>query len=123
VPLWVYHLSPLSMALVMVMTVEAASLVGLLLVRRFVVRHIRFHDGVNDAISGIVAVIGVFYGITVGLLAVGVWNTWATAWPGSWRSSFSRSGSTTSRSSSVSASRPTPTLTLQRLIEDSRRGP
>jgi hypothetical protein len=79
VPLWVYHLSPLSMALTMVATVEVASLVGLLLVRRFVVRRIRFHDGVNDAISGVVAVIGVFYGITVGLLAIGVWNTWANA--------------------------------------------
>src|SRR6185295_9801695 len=37
----------------------------------------RFHysEGINDAVSGTVQAIGVFYGITVGLIAVGVWNT------------------------------------------------
>jgi hypothetical protein len=63
----------------MLASVEAAAIVGLLLVRRLALPHIRFNDGVNDAISGIVATVGVFYGITVGLLAVGVWNTWSSA--------------------------------------------
>jgi hypothetical protein len=40
---------------------------------------LRFHDGINDAISGTVQTIGVFYGITVGLIAVGVWTTHSNA--------------------------------------------
>ncbi len=74
-PQWAYEISSLKLALVMVATIEAVSLIGLLLARRFVLPHLRFHDGVNDAISGTVQAIGVFYGITVALIAVGVWNT------------------------------------------------
>ena len=37
-----------------------------------------YGEGINDAISGTVQAIGVFYGITVGLIAVGVWNTNST---------------------------------------------
>ena len=74
-PLWAYNMSPLQLALIMVATIEAVSLVGLFLTRRFILPHLRFHDGINDAISGAVQTIGVFYGITVGLIAVGVWNT------------------------------------------------
>jgi Protein of unknown function (DUF4239) len=74
-PIWAYNMSPLQLALMMVGCIEAASLVGLLLARRFILPHLRFHDGINDAISGTVQAIGVFYGITVGLIAVGVWNT------------------------------------------------
>src|SRR5258708_1172713 len=74
-PLWAYELSPLKLAIIMVASIEGVSLVGLVLVRRFVLPHIRFHDGVNDPITVTVQAIGVFYGITVGLIAVGVWNT------------------------------------------------
>jgi hypothetical protein len=74
-PQWAYEISTLKLALIMVAAVEAVSLLGLLLARRFVLPQLRFHDGVNDAISGTVQAIGVFYGITVGLIAVGVWNT------------------------------------------------
>src|ERR1700749_3787446 len=59
----------------MLFVIEIISLVGLLLARPFVVPRLRYHDGVNDAISGTVQAIGVFYGITVGLIAVAVWNT------------------------------------------------
>ena len=78
-PLWAYNTSPLQLALIMVATIEAVSLFGLFLARRFVLPHLRFHDGINDAISGTVQAIGVFYGITVGLIAVGVWNTHTNA--------------------------------------------
>jgi hypothetical protein len=78
-PLWAYHLSPLALALIMIAGIEAGTLAGLFLVRRLVTPRLRFNDGVNDAISGIVAVVGVFYGITVGLLAVGGWTTWSNA--------------------------------------------
>src|SRR6185436_8444028 len=35
----------------------------------------QYHEGVHEAVSGTVQAIGVFYGITVGLIAAGVWNT------------------------------------------------
>jgi len=75
VPIWLYELSPLKAALVMVLFIEAFSLGGFLLVRRFVLPRLHYSEGVNEAISGTVQAIGVFYGITVGLIAVGVWNT------------------------------------------------
>lgn len=78
-PLWAYNMSQLQLALLMVASIEAISLFGLFLVRRLVLPHLRFHDGINDAISGTVQAIGVFYGITVGLIAVGVWNTHSNA--------------------------------------------
>jgi len=74
-PIWAYNMSPLQLALMMVAGIEAVSFICLLLTRRFVLPRLHFHDGINDAISGTVQAIGVFYGITVGLIAVGVWNT------------------------------------------------
>ena len=74
-PLWAYNISPFLLALSMVVIIEAVSLAGLMLVRRFIMPRLHFHDGINDAVSGTVQAIGVFYGITVGLIAVGVWNT------------------------------------------------
>jgi Protein of unknown function (DUF4239) len=59
----------------MVIFVESLALIGLMLVRRFLIPRLHYHDGANDAVSGTVQAIGVFYGITVGLIAVGVWNT------------------------------------------------
>jgi hypothetical protein len=75
VPIWVYEISPLYSALIMVAFIEMISLAGLFLARRFLVPRLHYCEGINDAISGTVQAIGVFYGITVGLIAVGVWNT------------------------------------------------
>src|SRR5215510_12232136 len=74
-PLWLYQVSPRSAALIMVVFVEIVALIGLVLVRRLLIPRLHYHDGANDAVSGTVQAIGVFYGITVGLIAVGVWNT------------------------------------------------
>src|SRR5437870_5437403 len=74
-----YELSPLKAAIVMVVFIEAVSLCSLFLARRFVLPRLHYCEGVNDAVSGTVQAIGVFYGITVGLIAVGVWNTNSTA--------------------------------------------
>lgn len=63
----------------MVVFIESVSLAGLLLVRRHLLPRLHYHDGANDAVSGTVQAIGVFYGITVGLIAVAVWNTNSTA--------------------------------------------
>jgi hypothetical protein len=74
-PLWAYHLSPFSLAILMIAVIELVSILGLILTRRLLLPRLRLHEGVNDAISGTVQAIGVFYGITVGLIAVGVWDT------------------------------------------------
>ena len=74
-PIWLYELSPFRQALIIIALVEFISIVGLLLARRYVVPRFHYSEGINDAVSGTVQAIGVFYGITVGLIAVGVWNT------------------------------------------------
>ena len=74
-PVWIYEISPLYSALILVAVIEAVSLIGLFLARRFLLPRFHYSDGINDAISGTVQAIGVFYGITVGLIAIGVWNT------------------------------------------------
>jgi hypothetical protein len=74
-PVWLYELPPRTIALIMVLFIECLAIVGLVLVRRFLIPRLHYHDGANDAVSGTVQAIGVFYGITVGLIAVGVWNT------------------------------------------------
>lgn len=74
-PIWLYELPPGTTALVMVVFIEAISLIGLLTVRHFLIPRLRYHEGTHEAVSGTVQAIGVFYGITVGLIAVAVWNT------------------------------------------------
>ena len=74
-PNWLYEVSPPIAALTMVAFIEFAALIGLVFVRRHLIPRLHYDDGANDAVSGTVQAIGVFYGITVGLIAVGVWNT------------------------------------------------
>ena len=78
-PIWLYDVSPPVAALIMVAFIECTALIGLVLVRRYLIPRLHYHDGANDAVSGTVQAIGVFYGITVGLIAVGVWNTSSNA--------------------------------------------
>jgi hypothetical protein len=72
-------MSSLRAALLLVGFVEFLSLVGLLLARRYIIPKLHYGEGINDAVSGTVQAIGVFYGITVGLIAVAVWNTYTGA--------------------------------------------
>jgi len=74
-PIWLYEIRQLYAAIILAIFVETVSLVGLFLTRRFLLPRLRYHEGANEAVSGTVQAIGVFYGITVGLIAVGVWNT------------------------------------------------
>ena len=74
-PLWLYEVPSHTAALIMLIFIESVALIGLVLIRRWVIPRLHYHDGANDAVSGTVQAIGVFYGITVGLIAVGVWNT------------------------------------------------
>jgi len=74
-PVWLYEVSPRTAALIMLVFIECIALVGLLLVRHLLIPKLRYHEGTHEAVSGTVQAIGVFYGITVGLIAVAVWNT------------------------------------------------
>jgi hypothetical protein len=74
-----YNLPPWLLGAMMIVFFEIVSLGGLLLVRRYVIPRLHFHDGVNDAVSGTVQSIGVFYGITVGLIAVGAWTNYQSS--------------------------------------------
>lgn len=78
-PIWFYTIHPLYCALLLIGTIEFISLAGLFLARRVLLPRLRYGEGTNDAVSGTVQAIGVFYGITVGLIAVGVWNTHSDA--------------------------------------------
>jgi hypothetical protein len=78
-PIWLYEVSPGTAALIMVVFIESVSLIGLLLVRRLLLPKLKYHEGTHEAVSGTVQAIGVFYGITVGLIAVAVWNTNSSA--------------------------------------------
>lgn len=73
-PIWLYEVPPLVAAIAMILFIETLSLAGLVLARRFLLPHFHYGEGINDAISGTVQAIGVFYGITVGLIAVAVWT-------------------------------------------------
>jgi len=75
VPIWLYNISQLHAGLCIIVFVELVSLAGLLVTRRYLIPRFHFGNGINDAVSGTVQAIGVFYGITVGLIAVAVWNT------------------------------------------------
>src|SRR5215813_718574 len=78
-PIWLYQIRPLFAAAVLLIFIETVSLIGLFLVRRLLLPRFTYGEGINDAVSGTVQAIGVFYGITVGLIAVGVWNTYSNA--------------------------------------------
>ena len=78
-PIWLYQVHPLITAISLIVFIETLSLVGLLLTRRIVLPRLNYNERVNDAVSGTVQAIGVFYGITVGLIAVGVWNTYSSS--------------------------------------------
>ena len=78
-PTWLYEIRPLYSGLLLVVIIETLSIIGLFVTRRLIIPRLHYHDGANDAVSGTVQAIGVFYGITVGLIAVGVWNTHSNA--------------------------------------------
>jgi uncharacterized protein DUF4239 len=74
-PTWFYQMNPRIGAWVIFAFIEAFALFGLLLARRYIMRPLTYHEGTHEAVSGTVQAIGVFYGITVGLIAATVWST------------------------------------------------
>ena len=70
-----YYMNPRIAAWIIFLFIEFLSLLGLLVTRRYIMRPLKYHEGTHEAVSGTVQAIGVFYGITVGLIAAGVWTT------------------------------------------------
>src|SRR6478672_4984672 len=78
-PIILYEIRPFYAAVILIVLIETVSMIGLFVTRRFLIPRLHYHDGANDAVSGTVQAIGVFYGITVGLIAIGVWNSYVNA--------------------------------------------
>ena len=52
-PIWLYEVRPLYTAMILVVVIEIVSIIGLILARRLVIPRLHYHDGANDAVSGI----------------------------------------------------------------------
>ena len=75
---WLYQYPPPVVAVIVVAVTASVGVSGLSLARRFLQPRIKYHDGVNDVISGALGAIGVLYGITVGLITIDVWQRHTT---------------------------------------------
>ena len=76
---WLYQFPYPVVAVIVVVTTALVAVGGFSLARRFLQPRIKYHDGVNDVISGALGTIGVLYGITVGLITIDVWQRHTTA--------------------------------------------
>ncbi len=78
--LWIYNLDNWLMCLLIVATFVSASVGGLKLVRPWVKTHCyeAFQDH-NEAVSAFIGTYGVFFGITLGLIAVATWENYEAA--------------------------------------------
>lgn len=74
---WLYDLSNLTLGALIVLFFTAIGAGGLLLTRRWVRRLHQIDHSHNDIVGFYLAAITVFYGITLGLVAVGTWETYA----------------------------------------------
>jgi Protein of unknown function (DUF4239) len=74
---WIYDLSSWLLAILIVGFFTAIGVVGLLLTRNWVRRLHRIDHSHNDIVGFYLAAITVFYGITLGLVAVGTWETYS----------------------------------------------
>lgn len=76
---WLYQFPYPVVAVIVVVSTAFVAVGGFSLARRFLQPRIKYHDGVNDVISGALGTIGVLYGITVGLISIDVWQRHTTA--------------------------------------------
>lgn len=76
---WLYQCPAPVVAVIVVAVTAVVAVSGFKLARRFLQPRIKYHDGVNDVISGALGAIGVLYGITVGLISIDVWQRYTTA--------------------------------------------
>lgn len=78
-PNWIYQRPAAIIAIFLVASTVLTSLAGLFLARRVLLPHLKHHDGANEAVGGATHAIGVFYAVTVGLIAIGVWTKYENA--------------------------------------------
>ena len=74
---WVYDLPNWSFCLLTIIVFVAFGVAGLLPTRNWVRRQHRVNHSHNDIVGFYLAAVTVFYGITLGLVAVGTWTTYS----------------------------------------------
>jgi hypothetical protein len=73
---WLYFLPSFIFFILVILFFAAFSIAGFLLVRKYVERWLGKPPAQNEVISYYIAATGVVYGITLGLIAVGVWDAY-----------------------------------------------
>ena len=74
---WIYNIPLVWFGLAMVGSFVSVSVLGLLCTRRMVKRFVGPPPGANDVVSYYFSAIGVFYGLTTGLVAVATWEAYS----------------------------------------------
>ncbi len=74
---WIYDLANWQLGLLIVLACVISSVAGLFLTRPLVRRLLGGSDRYNDVVSWVFAGIGVFYGLALGLIAVGTWENFS----------------------------------------------
>jgi hypothetical protein len=75
---WLYFLPAFAFFLLVIFFFSAFSIAGFLLIRKYVERWLGRPPAQNEVLSYYIAATGVVYGITLGLIAVGVWDNYIT---------------------------------------------
>jgi len=74
---WVYDISTLSLGVILASVLVGFSWFGSIFVRPWLVRWVPIQPGQNEFMGAILSCFGVFYGLLLGLVAVGVWENYA----------------------------------------------
>jgi hypothetical protein len=74
---WIYSIPNWSLGLLIIGSACLFSTGGIFATRRMVRRIMGRPPGANDVVGIYISAIGVFYGITLGLIAVGAWDTYS----------------------------------------------
>lgn len=76
---WIYDLPNWLFGVLTVTLFTSASCGGLLLMRRWIRKHLRLSDDTNEAVNAYFAGVGVLYGLLLGLVAVATWQNFDAA--------------------------------------------
>jgi glucan phosphoethanolaminetransferase (alkaline phosphatase superfamily) len=74
---WLYDLSIWVLYIIVFVTFSSFSVFGYLITKKPLTKYFRSKDiEINDVISHFTGIIGIFFGILIGLVAVGVWENY-----------------------------------------------